>query len=106
MKCLAIYHIRYPDNRLADMNSLLLLQPLPALSSSVFLQNSGYVPSLTSVKTNRILQSKPLTATLLALTESPDSTQSPQPLLIQLSVIITCPFIWITWSYVHFIVAL
>ncbi|OAY42010.1 uncharacterized protein LOC110622219 [Manihot esculenta] len=85
MKCLAIYHIRYPDNRLADMNSLLLLQPLPALSSSVFLQNSGYVPSLTSVKTNRILQSKPLTATLLALTESPDSTQSPQPLLIQLS---------------------
>ncbi|XP_057999382.1 uncharacterized protein LOC131178442 [Hevea brasiliensis] len=60
----------------------LLLQPLPALSSSVFLQNSGYVPSPTSVKTKRILQSRPLTTTLLALTESPDSSQSPQSLLL------------------------
>ncbi|XP_065852359.1 uncharacterized protein [Euphorbia lathyris] len=71
------------------MNSLLLLQPLPALSSSLFLQNSGRVPLLFSVKPSNFMQSKPLSIPLLALTESSDSSSSidssPQSLLLQIS---------------------
>ncbi|XP_037496149.1 uncharacterized protein LOC105647870 isoform X2 [Jatropha curcas] len=61
------------------MTSLLLLQRLPVLSSSLnhsLPQNSGHHPSLISVKTRKVLQSKRLTVPLLALTESSDSSQS------------------------------
>ena len=74
---------------------LLLLQPLPTLSSSspvlLFLQNPHHVPSVTSLKKpKKILLSKPLKIPPFALTESSDSPQSidpsPQSLLQELSV--------------------
>ncbi|WCJ43734.1 hypothetical protein M5689_024455 [Euphorbia peplus] len=73
------------------MNSLLLLQPLPALSSSIFLQNSGHVPSLFSINPPKMAQSKSISIQLFALTESSDSSSpsstdpSPQSLLLHLS---------------------
>ncbi|KAJ6854769.1 hypothetical protein NC651_039662 [Populus alba x Populus x berolinensis] len=73
---------------------LLLLQPLPTLTSSsstlLFLQNQLHSSSLTSLKRpNKILLSKPLKIPSFALTESSDSPQSldpsPQTLLLELS---------------------
>ncbi|KAB5512074.1 hypothetical protein DKX38_029102 [Salix brachista] len=73
---------------------LLLLQPLPTLTSSfsthLFLQNHLHSPSLTSLKRpKKILFSKPLKIPSFALTESSDSPHSlepsPQTLLQELS---------------------